>query len=95
MRRAAKVDKNQPLIVNTLRLMGAVVLITSQLKNCFDVLVMYGGRTMLVEIKDGALPPSQRKLTDGEANVKRKVEAVGVTYHIVETVDDAVALLAV
>ena len=65
MRRAAKVDDNQKEIVSALRKLGASVLITSQLKNCFDILVGYKGINYIIEIKDGKKPPSQRMLMTG------------------------------
>jgi len=65
-RRAAKVDDNQGEIVKLFRKLGWTVLIISQLKNCCDIIVSKNGRTVAVEIKDGAKPPSQRKLSDGE-----------------------------
>ena len=48
---AAKVDVNQPAIVKTLRAIGATVLHTHQLKNCFNIFVGYRGRTFLMGIK--------------------------------------------
>ena len=66
LRRAARVDANQVDIVGRLRLFGCSVLIVSQLKNCFDILVGYKGVNYAFEIKDGHKPPSQRKLTGGE-----------------------------
>jgi hypothetical protein len=65
-RRAARVDDNQSFIVKGLRKMGCSVLIVSQLKNCFDILVGFKGINIAFEIKDGNKPPSQRKLTEGE-----------------------------
>lgn len=93
MRYASKVDSNQSEIVAALRKRGAVVLITSQLKNAFDILVYHNGNTYTVEIKDGNLPKSARKLTSGEQEFKAKIESVGVTYHVVTSVDEALALL--
>jgi len=93
MRRASKVDKNQPEIVKAFRDMGATVLVTSQLKNAFDLLVGYKGQLYIVEVKDGKLPPSKRKLTEGECACRFNFNAVGVHYHIVESVDDVVNLL--
>ncbi len=66
MYRAAKVDRNQPEIVKGLRALGCSVLITSQLKNCFDILVGKDGCNIAIEIKDGEKPSCQRKLTEGE-----------------------------
>lgn len=71
-RRAAKVDANQPEIVKAFRKLGWYVLIISQLKNCCDVIVSKNGRTIAVEIKDGSKPPSQQKLSDGEAKFKNE-----------------------
>jgi hypothetical protein len=93
MRRAAKVDSNQSEIVAALRKVGAAVVITSQLKNAFDLLVMYRSRIYIVEVKDGSLTPSARKLTDGEMKCKKLVESVGVKYHIITSVDEALKMV--
>lgn len=93
MRRAAKVDSNQPDIVKTLRRLGAVVLITSQLKNAFDILVGFRGKLYIVEIKDGSLPPSKRKLTPGELKCKEKFESVGIKYHVINSVNEAIEMI--
>lgn len=64
MRRAAKIDRNQPEVVEKLREIGASVQILSAVgKGCPDLLVGYQERNWLLEIKDGELPPSARKLT--------------------------------
>ena len=64
MRRAAKVDANQAEIVAALRAVGATVQpLHSVGKGCPDLLVGYRGRNLLIEVKDGAKPPSARKLT--------------------------------
>jgi hypothetical protein len=91
LRQASRVDGNQPAIVAALRAIGAYVLHTHQLKNCFDLLVGYRGRTHLMEIKDPAQPPSARKLTPGEA--KFREEWKGSPYHVVETVDEAIRII--
>lgn len=93
MRRSAKVDSNQPEIVKALRNIGAFVLVTSQLKNAFDVLVGYHGKLYIIEIKDGNKPPSQRKLTEGELKCKQGFESVSVPYHVVNSVDEAIELI--
>ena len=64
MRRRAKVDKNQAEIVAAMRQRGASVTSMAELgKGVPDLLVGHAGRTALVEIKDGSLPPSARGLT--------------------------------
>ena len=47
----------------------------------------------MVEIKDGSLPPSARKLTSGELAFKEKVEAVGCVYYVIHSVDEALEML--
>jgi arginine repressor len=72
MRRAARVDDNQAEIVAALRAAGCTVQSLAAVgRGCPDLLV---GRTRstgtqrnyLLEIKDGAKPPSRRKLTPDE-----------------------------
>jgi len=89
MIRAARVDANQPEIVKAFRKLGWSVLIISQLKNCFDILVSKNGRTVAVEIKDGSKPPSQRKLTQGEQKFKDEWQG---DYRVIESVCDVEAL---
>ena len=93
MRYASRTDSNQSEIVNALRKLGAVVLITSQLKNCFDLLVFHNGKVYPVEVKDGTLSPSARKLTSGEQQFKEKIESVGVKYNVITSVEEAISLL--
>lgn len=91
MRRAARVDKNQPHIVNGLRRVGASVLVVSQLKNCFDILVGYNGKNFIIEIKDGDKPPSQKQLTKGELEFKNNWK--GGSYYVVENLDEALNVI--
>lgn len=72
MRRAAKVDRNQAEIVTALRAAGASVQSLAAVgRGCPDLLVGFRGKNLLMEIKDGSLPPSGRTLTDDQ-----------VTWHI-------------
>jgi len=87
LRTAAKVDANQPAVVKALRAIGASVLHTHQLKNCFDILVGYRGRTFLMEIK----ATEKDTLTPGEAEFQRTWR--GSKYHIVYTPDQAIAII--
>ena len=67
MRRAAKVDDNQAEVVAALRKAGATVQTLHTIGHgCPDLLVGYRQTNLLMEVKDGAKPPSARKLTDDE-----------------------------
>ena len=91
MRRNAKVDVNQPEIVKALRKFGATVLITSQLKNCFDILVGYKGINYIMEIKDENQPPSKKRLTEGEQKFKDTWK--GGKYYVVENIEQAINII--
>lgn len=95
MRRSARTDRNQSEIVAALRKRGAVCILTSQLKNAFDVLVAFNGKLFIMEIKDGELPPSARKLTDGELKCKALIESVGCDYNVINSIDEALELIGV
>ena len=88
-RRAAKVDDNQSEIVALFRKLGWTVLIISQLKNCCDIIVSKSGRTVAIEIKDGAKPPSARKLSDGEVKFRNAWQG---EYQLVICNDDVIAI---
>ncbi|MDE4176380.1 hypothetical protein PXK01_19665 [Phaeobacter sp. PT47_59] len=61
---AAKVDANQGEIVAALRRAGASVTPTHAAGEGFpDLAGGFRGETFLIEVKDGAKPPSARKLT--------------------------------
>ena len=67
MRRAARVDKNQPDIVKALRGIGATVQPLHAVGDgCPDLLVGYRGENILIEVKDGKKVPSAQKLTDDQ-----------------------------
>lgn len=67
MRLRAKVDGNQNEIVGALRAHGCSVHLTHQLGGGYpDLNVGLLGITKIVEVKDGTLPPSKRKLTPDE-----------------------------
>jgi hypothetical protein len=91
LRQASRVDGNQADIVRQLRGIGASILHCHVLKNAFDLLVGYRGRTFLIEVKDPAQPPSARKLTAGEARFRD--EWKGSPYYVVHTFDEALAIL--
>ena len=64
IRRAAKIDDNQNELVALIRAMGVSVAITSAAHDGFtDLVIGFGGVTVLVEVKDGSKEPARRKLT--------------------------------
>ena len=91
MRRAARVDNNAGEIVAALRKAGAYVRVITQGDGLPDLLVGYRGCTLLIEIKDGAKPPSQQQLTTAEQ--KFFDEWPGGTLLKANSVDAAIAAL--
>lgn len=90
---ARKVDGNHTAVVAALRAVGAWVADTSRLGGGFpDLLVWFRGRWHLLEVKDGTLPPSARKLTDAE---QRFVERCPDKVHIVASIPEALAAIGV
>ena len=82
-----RVDDNQKEIVQALEQIGCDVL---EIGWPLDLLIGYRGRNWLLEIKDPAKTPSERKLTDAQVqffNTWRGQKAK------VETVDEAIAVL--
>ena len=92
MRRAAKIDANQPEIVAFFEAAGAEVAYTFREKNLCDFFVSYLKETAAVEVKDGAKPPSQRKLSKGEKKFKKRWERTG-TYAEIHNIEQARELL--
>lgn len=67
MRRAAKIDANQTAVVKALRSLGCTVQSLATVGDgCPDLLVGAFGVTLLMEVKDGAKPPSARRLTEDQ-----------------------------
>lgn len=90
MRRAAKADANQPVIVAALRRCGFVVAHCHAVGGGFpDLVIARRGWTGLVEVKDGSKPPSARKLTPDEAEFHAKWPG---EIYILETVEDVLKL---
>ena len=91
MRRAARTDSNQTEIVKAFRTMGCSVHCTHMVGDGFtDLVVGFRGRNHLVEVKDGAKAPSQRKLTQDEAKFHREWRG---RCDIVETINEVIALV--
>ena len=91
-RRAARTDANQQEIVDAFRGVGASVSITSACGDGFpDIVVGKYGITVLVEIKDGAKPPSARKLTKDQVKFHEDWQG---WIEVVENVLDALLLMS-
>lgn len=92
MRRfAARADSNQPDIVKALREIGAAVVPTHTAGQGFpDLVVAYGGRTLLLEVKDPTKPLRDQRLTPAQ---KIFHEAWTGEIHIVFTPEQAIECL--
>lgn len=88
---AKRIDANQPLIVEAFRKHGCTVAHTHMVGKGFpDLVIRYRDHVALVEVKDGAKPPSRRKLTKPEELFH---DAWGGVVQIVQSVDDVSALV--
>ena len=73
MRRAARKDANHQAIVQALRDARCQVLDLGAVGNgCPDLLVRRGDRLILLEVKDGSKPPSERRLTPDQVVFHRE-----------------------
>jgi len=91
MRKFARKDGNHKEIIAAFRSLGATVFDTAQLGSGFpDCVVDMRNNNVLVEIKDGLLPPSKRKLTPDE--LKFHAEWRGKVV-IINNVDEAIELI--
>jgi len=88
MRRAAKIDANQPEIVDALiRMSCSVQSLAAVGKGVPDLLVGISGRNYLVEVKDGNKEPSKRRLTPDQTGWHQKW--IG-QVDVIETVEQAI-----
>jgi hypothetical protein len=81
--RAKRRDANEREIIEALKAAGCSVL---QI-DVIDLVVGRAGCNFLLEVKDGSLPPSRKRLTDSEANFIRSWRGREVV--VVETVEEA------
>ncbi len=96
MRRKARRDDNHAAVVNALRMVGCNVQDLASVGNgCPDILlgIPTTRELVLFEIKDGKKPPSKRKLKE-DTQVPWHREWSGYPVHIVESVSDALAIVA-
>lgn len=94
MRRAAKIDRNQPEIVKALRQVGATVQsLAAAGDGVPDLLVGFQRNTVLLEVKDGSKPPSARELTPDQ--VQWHLNWRGGACVVVNSVGEALAAIGV
>ncbi len=89
--RANRIDANQTEIIKHFELNGCSVLNISSLKNACDLIVSKHGISVFAEVKDGSKPPSQRKLTEGEAKFRYSTKG---TWRLIESIEHANFLIA-
>lgn len=83
--RRQRSDANQTAVVARYRQHGVSVLVVSQGASV-DLVVGFRGVDQLVEVKDGAKPPSERKLTEAETKLHQTWR--GKAIRIVESLED-------
>lgn len=89
MRRAARTDSNHTAVLEALRKLGCLAHSTAALGDGFPDIAVYSpflDRVLLLEVKDGAKPPSARRLTPDELAFQAK----GWPVVTVLCVDDAI-----
>lgn len=93
MRRAARVDANQRIIVDGLRAAGASVQSLAAIgKGCPDLVVGYQGKNFLLEVKDGAKPRWAQALTPDQEGWWRTWDG---QVCVVRSLEDALAAIGV
>lgn len=88
MRRAAKKDANHNQLCERATQVGAQVFETWQIPGLLDAIIGYRGVLHWIEIKDGAKPPSERRLTSAEQTTIERLQAVGCPVHVVLSEDE-------
>lgn len=87
---ARRKDKNEALIVQSLEAHGCRVDVLSRYGFPCDLMVSRNKRTVLMEVKNPELPPSERKLTPKEIEFAREFQG---EYAIVFTPFDALSAM--
>lgn len=81
-----RVDANHWSVVATFKRLGWFVVSTADMGSGFpDLFVAKSGVMRQIEVKDGAKPPSKRKLTPDEVVYHRDLAAVGCPVLIIES----------
>lgn len=91
-----RTDATHAPIIRALRAFGVGVHDTSAAGEGFpDLLCAWRGSLYAVELKDGAKPPSERKLTDAQEEFQAMLNRHGCTLHVAKSVDEAMAIFGV
>ena len=90
VRRAARIDENQPGLVDEFRRLGATVEIHSAWPCGYDLLVHAFGQSVRVEVKNPDQPPSKQRLTENEQQAHDNNPA---TYAVIRNAAEAEGLL--
>lgn len=94
MRRAARIDANQPGIVSALRKLGACVSVCSAVGAGFpDLVVLHAGGVYFLELKDGSKKPSDRETTTKQDVLHANWKRHGVIVHVVKNLGEAIAAI--
>lgn len=90
---SAKTDHNQDELAEAFRGLGWSVLLIHRIKNACDLMIAkqfhHGIVTVAVEVKNGSLPPSGRKLSDGEIKFRDNWQG---HWRLAESIDDVLAI---
>lgn len=91
MRGFAKTDRNQPEVIAAMRAIGVSVQSLHKVgQGAPDLLCAIAGLTFLVEVKDGAKPPSAQKLTPDQVEWHKNWKAPVYIVNSTETAIDLV-----
>lgn len=88
-----KKDANHNPIRDALTQVGAAVYDAADDGSPFDLIVFWRGVTTLVEVKDGSVSPSRRKLTASSVAIHELARSRGCVIPVVTNVDQALALI--
>lgn len=89
MRRAARIDQNQPAIIKALEQTGALVTSLAAIGGgVADLLVLAHGELFLLEVKNPAKPKRDRQLTPDQINWHKLWPVT-----VVETIESAIAAI--
>lgn len=91
---ANRKDANDAALTQIARQCGAHVVKMAPAAG-FDLLIIFRGRVLIIEVKDGSKPTSARNLTKSEQELKDQCEYRGVTYHVIKSETELLRLLGV